>query len=294
MLVRLRSGAYVERIAYAAMTPEHQHLVRMRAFAAVADRPPVFSHWSAAVALGFPALRSRLKAVHTTVDARRGRGQDGVSAHLFPVRSEEVRTMAELLITAPARTVLDIAGAGPLEEGVMAVDHMLRSGAAREELEAAVETIGPRQAGRRIRDAVAFGHPGAESAAESYSRVGMFRIGIEPPSLQHRLVLTDGSDIFLDFEFPTVHVGGEADGDSKYLTAPEGAGRAVVNEKRREDEARLQLNGLARWGWAQSLRPALLRPVLARVGVVPSGRRPTLADYAAVARAAAPRGRVRR
>ena len=289
LLARLRSGAYVERQAYEAMTPEDRHIVRMRAFAAVADRPPVFSHWSAGVVLGFPVHRSRLDAVHTTVDERRGRGQEGVSAHLFRVRESEIQEVGGLLVTDPARTVVDIAGASPLEEGVMTADHALRTGMAREELHAALRTAGSRQAATRIQDVIAFAHPGAESAAESYSRVGMYRSGIEPPVLQYRMVLGDASVIFLDFEFPSVHVGGEADGDTKYLTAPEGTGTAIVREKRREDEARLQLEGLARWGWVQSLRARLLCAVLARVGVVPQRHRPTLADYAAVARNARPR-----
>lgn len=294
LLVRLRSGAYVERRAYEAMTPEGRHIVRMRAFAAVSDRPPMFSHWSAAVVRGYPVHRSRLEVVHTTVDERRGRGQEGVSAHLFRVQPEQIQAVGDLLVTSAARTVIDIAGASPFEEGVMTADHALRCGMPRETLEETLRAVGPRHAAARTAEVIAFAHPGAESAAESYSRVGLFRSGIEPPALQYRMVLGDGSVIFLDFEFPSVHVGGEADGDSKYLTAPEGAGTAIVKEKRREDEARLQLNGLARWGWVQSLRPSLLRAVLAKVGVLPQRRRPTLAEYAAVARAARPRSAPRR
>ncbi len=212
-----------------------------------------------------------------------------MSAHVFRLQPTEIQQIGDLWVTTPARTAVDIAGASPFEEGVMTVDHALRRGMPRERLEAALDLAGPRHAAVRISDVVRFGHPGAESAAESYSRVGMFRGGIEPPVLQYRLVLSDGALIFLDFEFPTVHVGGEADGDTKYLDAPEGAGRAIVKEKRREDEARLQLQDLARWGWAQSKRSDLLCAVLAKVGVVPQRHRPTMADYAAIARNARPR-----
>jgi len=294
LLIRLRFGAYVERGAFEAMSPEDQHIVLMRAFTAVSDRPPVFSHWSAAVVLGFPVHRVRLARLHISVDERRERGQEGVAAHLFRVLPSERMRVGELEVTTPARTVVDIAGASPFEEGVMAADHALQKGIRREQLHEAIAAAGTRRAASRIADVVAFGHPGAESAAESYSRVGMLRTGIEPPRLQHRLLLGDGSAIFLDFEFPSVHVGGEADGDSKYLTAPDGAGKAVVREKRREDEARLQLGDLARWGWRESVRPRLLLGGLFRVGGGPHPRRPTLADYAAVAAAARPRRLVHR
>ncbi|RIX26382.1 hypothetical protein [Amnibacterium setariae] len=297
LLVRLRQGAYVEREAFAAMTPEDQHLVRMRAFAAVARGPVVFSAFSAAVAHGLPVLRARLASVHTAVGDRRERGQEGVTAHLLPVTAPEVVRIGGILVTSIARTVVDIAGGAPFDEGVMAADAALRLGTVREELEAAHDLVAPRRAARRIREVVAFAHPGGESAAESGSRALMLRLGIAPPRLQHRLVLDDGSEVFLDFLFAQVRVGGEADGDVKYLDprlAPAGAGRAVVKEKRREDEVRTRVAGLARWGWAESRRPDLLRRVLQRVGVEPSVPRATLADYAALARGARPSFVVRR
>lgn len=287
LLVRLRRGAYVERTAFEGMTVEQQHVVRLRALDAVAPAPFVYSHWSAAVLHGLPVLRARLLQVHTTVDERRQRGQDGVVAHLFAIADAEVVTIGGLVVTDVGRTVVDLAGASPMEEGVMAADGALHRGVPRSVLEEAADKVGPRRAGRRIRDVLAFADAGAESAAESRSRVTMFRIGVEPPLLQHRLLLPDGSEVFLDFLFPTVMVGGEADGDEKYLNpafAREGAGRAVVAEKRREDMARAQLQGLGRWGWIQSGSAALLRTVLARVGVLASRPRATLDDYAARAR----------
>lgn len=297
LLVRLRQGAYVERGAFEAMSPEDQHLVRLRALAAVSDAPPVFSHWSAGVVLRLPVLRHRLGMLHTTVDERRGRGQEGVAGHLFPVTDAERTVIGDLVVTAVARTVVDIAGAAPFDEGVMAADAALRSGVRREALEEAIAAAGPRRAERRIEHVVAFAHPGAESAAESGSRTLMMRLGVEPPVLQWPVPLNDGSTAHLDFLFPAVQVGGEADGDVKYLDprmAPMGAGRAIVREKRREDEVRTQVRGLARWGWRESRELDLLRRVLQRVGVLAAAPRATLADYCAAARSARPRFVARR
>lgn len=287
LFVRLRRGVCVERVAFQAMSEEDQHIVRMRALAAISDAPVVFSHWSAAVLHHVPVLNRRMRLLHTTVSERRSRGQDGVSGHLFALTDQEIVQFGPLLATTIGRTVVDVAGGGTFEEGVMVADAALHAGVEREHLEAAVDLAGPRRAGRRMADVVAFADAGAESAAESQSRVTMFRVGVEPPVLQFRIVLADGSEVFLDFEFPSVGAGGEVDGVKKYLDptlAKEGAGRAIYREKLREDEVRTRVNGLARWGWVQSGNVALLRPVLARVGVLTAKPRATFADYCARAR----------
>lgn len=165
----------------------------------------------------------------------------------------------------------------------MAADGALHAGVPRAVLEEAADLVGPRRAAKRIADVIAFADAGAESAAESRSRVTMMRIGVEPPLLQYRLVLSDGSEIFLDVLFPSVMVGGEVDGALKLLDpviAPD-ARKALVREKNREDEARSLLHGLARWGWVQSANVVALRAVLARVGVFAATPRATFADYCA-------------
>ena len=71
--------------------------------------------------------------------------------------------------------------------------------------------------------------------------------------------------------------------------APAGAGRAVYDEKRREDRALPLMSGLARWGWPEAVNPNRLRLKLAAFGVHPASPRATIADYAAAARDAQPR-----
>ncbi|MFD1722066.1 hypothetical protein [Amnibacterium endophyticum] len=291
LLLRLRQGVYVERAAFLALGPEGQHLVRMRALAAVMDRPVVFSHQSAAVVHGIPVLRRRLDRLVTTVSERRERGQDGVSARLAPISPLEVMEHRGLLLTVPARTVVDLASALPFEEGVMAADSLLSRGMDRARLLSAMETAGARRARARIEQVIRFAHPGAESAAESLSRCGLLRLGIEPPLLQYRLLLPDGREVFLDMLFPTTRVGGEVDGAVKLLDpiiAPD-ARAALQRERRREDAVRLQVEGLARWGWLEAVDPPRLAVVLRAVGVLPSRPPFVLEDFAAAAAIARPR-----
>lgn len=296
LLIRLCPGAYVERTGFATLTPEEQHIVRVRAISAVSYGPVLVSHWSAGVLHGLPVLRSRLAKVHITVPEDDDRHRDGVVTHHFLVDDGEAFEAHGLLITGLGRTVVDIAGASPFEEGVMAADAALLAGAPREQLEAAVELAGPRRAFRRISDVVAFAHPGAESAAESRFRVTSMRLGLEVPELQHRVVIRDG-EVFLDGLYRSVNVGVEVDGDQKYRDAqmaPNGAAAAVIREKRREDEVRLGLRSLARIGWFQSGSTTALRTVLTTLGVRPTRPRTLIQAYIEAARHARPRLRPRR
>lgn len=292
LLTRIGTGAWVDRAAYESLDEEQRHIVSMRALAATCQVPVVFSHWSAAVLHGLPILRARLASLHVTTTEAAFRHRRGVAPHAFAIVDGDVVTVNGLRATAALRTIVDLAGAAPLDEGVIAADHALRSGVPRRLLEAAIDLAGPRRASRRIVETIAFAHPGSESAAESRMRVNAFRIGVEPPELQHRIRLPGGRHAFLDAYFRRADAGLEVDGDRKYLDpklAPAGAGAAVVAEKRREDEVRLQVSRLARIGWAQSGDASLLRPILARIGVLPASPLASFDDYCAVARRATPR-----
>jgi hypothetical protein len=293
-MVRLRRGAYADRAAYESLTSEQQHVVQVRAVAAVSSAPVVFSHFTAAALHALPVLRNRLGRVHATVDSSDARGREGVAGHVFAIDPAEITVVRDVRLTTATRTVIDVAGAAPFAEGVAAADALLRVGVPRSALQSAVDLAGPRQAARRIAEVVAFAHPGAEGPNESFSRVGMLRLGIEPPELQHPLWDDLGFVAWLDFWFRRLRIGGEADGRVKFLDpsmAKQGAGMAVYREKQREDRVLPLVAGLARWGWPESSNPALLGRRLAAFEVLPSSPRATLADYAAAARDAQPRPR---
>ncbi|MFD1721482.1 type IV toxin-antitoxin system AbiEi family antitoxin domain-containing protein [Amnibacterium endophyticum] len=291
-LLRIGHGLLVDAADFTSLDPEAQHVVRMRAIAAGSSRPVVFSHASAAVVHGLPVLRQRLRTVHTTVARLGDRSTAGVTGHVFALLEQEVVEVHGLLVTTPARTVVDVAGSRPFEEGVITADGALRAGLLRSELRSAADLAGPRQAATRILDVIAFAHPGAESAAESRFRTTAMRLGLEVPVLQYRVVRADGSEAFIDGVFPIARAAVEVDGDRKYLDpalAPDGAAAALLLEKRRQDEVQSHFARLVRIGWVQSGSAALLGPVLARVGVLPQRPRPGLAAYAAAAALAGPR-----
>ncbi len=272
ILVRVRRGVYVQAGWWSAASDEERHVVQVRAFAATTREPPVFSHWTAAVLHGLPMLDPRLVRLHTTVPEAGDRGNDGVFGHVYGLSEAEVVERSGLRFTSVARTVVDVAGSGTTEEGIVLADAALAAGLPKDLLLAAVDLAGPRKAARRIDRVVGFSDGGAKSPLESTSRWTIHRLGLERPVLQHPVRDVRGYIGDLDFWFPEAQAGGEADGREKYLNpayAPRGAGMKVHAEKVREDRMLAAIRRrLARWGWAESRSPQLLAPVLAAVGVV--------------------------
>src|SRR5699024_9924654 len=110
----------------------------------------------------------------------------------------------------------------------------------------------------------------AETALESLSRLVIEELGFAPPQLQQRFWLPGlERAAFTDFYWPGVDVVGEADGHGKYRSGYGGADAAevVIAEKKREDELRMQVQGLARWGWSDVWHPHRLESILLRAGV---------------------------
>lgn len=288
LLLRVRRGVYVERGAFTALAPEGRHLVRMRALAAVSDRPPVFSHWSSAVALPLPILdRARLARLHVLLPFEQRRSVHGATVHLTESVTGQVVRLRGLLLTAAPRTVIDIAAASPFQEGVVTTDGALKAGVRRRALEELLETARPRRGATRVADVVGFAHPGGESANESLSRWTMLRLGVAPPELQHEFFDRRGFVARSDFYDRERRLAGEADGRVKLLDpamAKQGAGVALWKEKKREDRLLGCVDRLARWGMEEAGSTTLLGPVLSAIGWLPARPHATLADYIAEAR----------
>jgi len=64
--VRIRRGAYIERVVWAAMDREARHRVTVNAVTLVLEKPAVVSHISACVMLNLPTWGFDLSQVHVT------------------------------------------------------------------------------------------------------------------------------------------------------------------------------------------------------------------------------------
>lgn len=253
-------------------------LARLRLFSTLRPRPPVFSHWSAALIHGLPLLGPPLREIHILTRSSTENPEGGVVGHPRG-DSDAIAEVRGLNVTSLARTVADIAGSASLMDAVVMADSALaRSGGterevrtSRAELVEAAERLPHVAAAGRARAVAEFADPRAESPLESVSRVSMGLIGAPPPELQVTVGDLLGFRARLDFVWPELGLVGEADGLVKYLHPALRDGRTAVEVlgAQSERERLILLMGLriARWGWSTGSRPDRMRVALEAAGV---------------------------
>jgi hypothetical protein len=254
-LSRLRRGAYVTPTASLGVGERHRLLVH--ATLRSLRRPAVVSHQSAAVLLGLPVWGFGLARVHVTrqppASSELGRY---LRTHVARLRDDEVTTIDGVLVTDPARTLLDLARTHPFEPAVTALDAALfRKRVSPDLLTARLGDIAGTSGSRAAARAVAFADGRSESVGESRSRVLLRRLGLPPSALQLRIPVSGApSPARVDFAWEEERVVGEFDGRVKYgrlLRPGQEPGDAVFEEKRREDAIRDQSWGVVRWTWGE-------------------------------------------
>lgn len=240
----------------------------------------VVSHASAAALYGLPCWDVPLNRVSVTRDRASGaRRTPEVHVHAAPLAGGDVRSVAPadgagtVPVTAPARTVVDIARTYGFEQAVVVADAALakpRKDApplvTPVELAAAVADAAGRPGAAAARRVAAFADGRSGSVGESRSRVAMDAAGLTAPVLQYEIRGPSGVHIAtVDFAWPNRRTVGEFDGRIKYgrlLQPGEEPGDAVYREKLREDAIRSEGWTVVRWRW-QEIRP--FTPVLARL-----------------------------
>lgn len=127
-LRRLGRGAYA-RSGAAPSGRRTEHLLRVRAVLRRLGPAAVVSHASAAALYGLPCWDLPLDRVGVTRDRASGaRRTPEVHVHAAPLADGEVRSVAladgagTVQVTAPARTVVDIARTHGFEQGVVVAD----------------------------------------------------------------------------------------------------------------------------------------------------------------------------
>jgi hypothetical protein len=266
-LTRVRPGAYLPGTPDRDPAVSHRELVT--ATLAALHRPAVVSHQSAAVLHGLPLWGVPLDRVHVT---RRPPASSAVGrylrSHVAGLADDDVVLVDGVAVTAPVRTVLDLARGLPFEPAVVLLDAALHGRVVdRAALDERIACLGRVPGARSAIRAVRFADGRSESVGESRSRVLLARLGLAPTTLQLEVRRHDGD--FLgraDFGWEDERVLGEFDGRIKYgrlLRPGQAPGDAVFEEKRREDAFRDEDWGVVRWTWGD-LTPGVLGPRVLR------------------------------
>jgi hypothetical protein len=150
-----------------------------------------------------------------------------------------------LLLTTPARTVVDLARLRPYVEAVAVADAAIHLGLTTNAQLVAVRDACPSWPGiNRASKVIDFADGAAESPLESRSRVAFALGGLPTPVLQAVILLRNGGRARADFLWEQWRVIGEADGRLK-IQRPED----LWAEKLREDALRELGYEVVRWTW---------------------------------------------
>ncbi|MDR0343059.1 MAG: type IV toxin-antitoxin system AbiEi family antitoxin domain-containing protein [Nocardiopsaceae bacterium] len=194
-----------------------------RAAAALARLGPeaAASHWTAASIHGLDVLGREPAGRVAVTRPRSGTGsrssQRGISVHAAALPGRHVTLQQGVRVTSVARTVVDLARALPVRDGVVTADSALHAGrTSKRELERVLADCRRWPGLDRARQVVAFSDARPESVLESVSRVVFAEQELPPPDLQVWVGSDDwviGRVDFLWREFATI---AEADGTVKY------------------------------------------------------------------------------
>ena len=281
-LLRLRRGVYSLTADWGSLSPDAQYLRRVRAHAAVAEEPAVYSHFSAAAMWGLPIVRPWPTEIHLATPASTGgRSRNDVVRHPYEAGIDVVEHEG-LLVTSVAATAVALARVLPFGQAVAVLDaaiHQPRHGHALTTMADIHRACGQLSqghgrgaAGRAAAGrAVEFASPLSGSVGESISRAGMFLLGFVLPELQTPHWDLDGRIGFSDFFWRTVGAVGEFDGHGKYLrdefTLGRSAADIVIAEKVREDRLRALGLSVIRWDWSAATSLPTLDRLLTRGGI---------------------------
>ena len=270
---QVRHGVWVDAQLWRALPPvtKHAAVVHATALVCAPESDSIYSHESAAAIWGLPRIEEWPSLVHVTT-LRSVRSSGLIVRHRCEVDAYLVRHGVR--VTLPARTVVDLARSGSFVTGLAAADFALRHELATEH--DLVDLIPPRGRGRaRAALVVDLADGRSMSAGESLSRAQMFRLNLPRPELQ--VPYWDDAGFVGQCDFGWEGVVGEFDGRVKYRVPsgadPSAAGEVVWLEKKREDRLRRKGLAVARWVYADALRPQRMASVLAAQGVKPDPRR---------------------
>lgn len=238
-----------------------RHALDIAAWAALRRAVHVGSHRSAALVLGLPllgplpVLPQLSRSAQCTGDVSTSPG-----IHVVSLSDAELMRCRGVLVTAPARTICDLARTGSFREGVVAADAALHAGLPRQELVDAARRCARWPGGRTAMRVALFADERAETPLESLNRVAYLEEGLPTPRSQIDVYDPDGVWVArVDFLFEAQRTVGEADGLTKYRLqtgqpVPAWVSDALVLEKNREQRLRVCGLEVVRNGWDDAFR----------------------------------------
>lgn len=258
---RIRHGQFAEAVDRSHQPPwtrlaaEHLEAVHALLNSLTAGSVAV-SHQSALLLHGLPIYGLDVSKVHVTNLNRRMRLMPGVTSHRGEVTAADLMTVDGVLMTNPARAVIETGCRASFESTVVAADAALRQGKVQPGefgrlLDATVLWPGSPKA----RAAIRFTDGRSESVGESRLRILMADQGLPAPELQVEFADAAGQFARVDFYFPEFRTVVEFDGLVKY---GDSAGEVVMREKAREDRLRALGLEIVRVTWADLASPAAL------------------------------------
>jgi Transcriptional regulator, AbiEi antitoxin/Protein of unknown function (DUF559) len=249
-LLPLRRGVYASTAQARALEglAGAKQLLTIAAAAALAGPDAVVSHQSAATLQRIDLIGPTMSLVTLTWPPVRGwRSPPGVRLHAGKLPAAHVTAEVGLLITTPARTVIDLARTLDFRGGVVAADSALHNKLTTvDELRSVLAACPLRSGIGRAAAVLDFADGLAESPLETIARIAFRDGGLPPPELQVWLGGTTEPAARVDFYWPKYRTIAEADGAMKYKDPL----RASAQLRR---DAILRADGfeLVHFGWSE-------------------------------------------
>lgn len=224
-LLPLRRSIYVETERWNSLYPSEKHLVQMQALAQLSNY--VFTHESAALALGLPLLAVPQNIQVQALPASRGRVV-GVQKHYYGQAPEIVKVMG-LRVTSPAQTLVDCSKKlSPVAALCIADGALHRQILTQQQAQSALLSAQGRgvRSCRRVAELMS---PLAESPGETLTRFALVQAGFD--FIEQFWVYTSAGNFRADFVIRGFKLIIEFDGDVKYSN---NVGQALLAERKRE------------------------------------------------------------
>lgn len=267
--MRVRKGLYVERAAYAELSPERRYAVRVHAFLRL-HPDAILCLESAAIVHGLPGF-GEPKDIHLFDPGlkKSWRHADVITHTSADLR--EVELVQGIYVTSLRDTIIDLARVAQPAHALAMTDAALSIAQGGHLDIEELRDHGAAQKNQRGRARMRWLWENAdarsESPAESVSRAVIHWSGFERPELQ-REFRYDGYKDRTDFYFASCRAIGESDGWGKYeLDDPGRASEKLKEEKRREDRLRRHGHPFARWEMRDAWRVTPLCDALVAAGI---------------------------